>query len=356
MKPTNNLQSDTLSVSSTGENGKWSILDNLNESKDGYSTRSSSNLYPDRLATSNYFKLTNRSMSYIFPLVYFFTSSLFLFILLFINVYKDKETRKNFENLPMNPFPGFATLKELQPKILSASILIISISGFLNVWFFCSLLLQRFSVPELKSNKLTVHLMFILGIFGNIIFIFFGFSPELLDLEISKVKILRISLSMIIFLSFVFFNTLFASLTLMVFENFRKIIAMNDTRLKRNIRLKKGVVYLTVFICFVYISSIFLKYYLHPLNVEQLKISKEKETAPIKESGRNIDIYEGYIMKMVDSLLFILPYLIFLLNAFINFTYYFDIRYVDDVINIIIDKEFFLTGEESNLLLCDLPI
>jgi hypothetical protein len=115
-------------------------------------------------------------------------------------------------------------------------------------------------------------------------------------------------------------------------------------------------VYLTVFICFVYISSIFLKYYLHPLNIEQLKISKEKETAPIKESGGNIDIYEGYIMKMVDSLLFILPYLIFLLNAFINFTYYFDIRYVDDVINIIIDKEFFLTGEESNLLLCDLPI
>ena len=208
----------------------------------------------------------------------------------------------------MNPFPGFATLKELQPKILSASILIISISGFLNVWFFCSLLLQRFSVPELKSNKLTVHLMFILGIFGNIIFIFFGFSPELLDLEISKVKILRISLSMIIFLSFVFFNTLFASLTLMVFENFRKIIAMNDTRLKRNIRLKKGVVYLTVFICFVYISSIFLKYYLHPLNVEQLKISKGKETAPIKESVGNIDIYESYIMIEVTATFLIQTY------------------------------------------------
>jgi hypothetical protein len=354
MKPTNNLQSDTLSVSS---GGKWSILDNLNESKDGYSTRSSSGLsIQDRLATSNYFKLTNRSMSYIFPLVYFFTSSLFLFILLFINVYKDKQTRKNFENLPMNPFPGFATLKELQPKILSASILIISISGFLNVWFFCSLLLQRFSVPELKSNKLTVHLMFILGIFGNIIFIFFGFSPELLDLEISKVKILRISLSMIIFLSFVFFNTLFASLTLMVFENFRKIIAMNDKRLKRNIRLKKGVVYLTVFICFVYISSIFLKYYLHPLNIVSKENEQIKNSTNLGNQSNEKNIYEISIMKMVDSLLFILPYIIFLLNAFINFTYYFDIRYVDDVINMIIDKEFFLTSEESNLLLCDFPI
>ena len=150
-----------------------------------------------------------------------------------------------------------------------------------------------------------------------------------------------------IFLSFVFFNTLFASLTLVVFENFRKIIAYNDKRLKRNIRLKKGVVYLTIFICFVYISSIFLKYYIHPV------VNKEMET-----SGNNSHKMknEAKILKTVEILLFILPYIIFLLNAFLNLTYYFDIRYVDDVINIIIDKEFFLTSDESNLLLSEIPI
>jgi hypothetical protein len=242
----------------------------------------------------------------------------------------------------MNPFPSFYTLKQIQPKIFSASLLIISISGFLNVWFFCALLLQRFSVPELKSNKLTVHLMFILGIFGNIIYIFFGFSPELLNLEHDKIKVLRISLSMIIFLSFVFFNTLFASLTLMVFENFRQKIHPNDKRLLKNLKMKKCCVYLTVFLSFLYISSIYVNYYIKSfdeveINDELLKIKK-------------------LALKIIHIILFIMPYILFILNAFINLTYYFDIRYVDDIINVVIDKEFFLTNDESNFLLSDYTI
>ena len=192
-----------------------------------------------------------------------------------------------------------------------------------------------------------MHLMFILGIFGNIIYIFFGFTPELLLLESSEIKILRISLTMIIFLSFVFFNTLFAALTLMVFENFRKIIAPNDKRLKRNIKIKKYTVYLTIFICFVYISSIFLNYYIYSVE-NQKDLSRNRN----KDKEKNIIT----LLRCTEVLLFILPYLIFLLNALTNLTYYFDIRYVDDVINMIIDKEYFLTSDESNILLSEFHI
>ena len=336
MKP-NSILEDNYSIMSEG---KWSILD---EMRDDNSTRSSSNLSMADTVKPSYLKLTSKSISYIFPLVYFFSSFLFLFIILFVNLYKDHQIRDNFELLPLNPFPGFYTLKEIQPKIFSASILIISISGFLNVWFFCSLLLQRFSVPELSSNKLTVHLMFILGIFGNIIYIFFGFSPELLDLEYEKIKILKISLSMIIFLSFVFFNTLFAALTLMVFENFRKKIASNDQRLSRNMKIKKYVVCLSIFICLLYITAIMLNY-----QIKAVKAEDEEE----KEEDKSYVT----VLRLIQILLFMTPYILFILNAIINLTYYYDIRYVDDIINVIIDKEYFLTSEESNLLLYELPI
>jgi hypothetical protein len=324
MKPNMNYEQDF-----TDE--KCSMIDYLNDS----STRSTSDISAIERKENNFLKLTSRSLSYIFPLIYFFSSSLFLFIILFINLFKEKETKHNFESLPMNPFPSLFTLKEVQPKIFSASIFIISISGFLNVWFFCSLLLQRFSVPELKSNKLTVHLMFILGIFGNIIYIFFGFSPEILHLESQKIKILNISLSMIIFLSFVFFNTLFASLTLMVFQKFRSKIAINDKRLRRNIKVKKYVVYLTIFLCIIFITCLFLKYLVNEAEI-----------------GTNKKLF----VKSLQTFIFILPYFLFLFNAVINLTYYLDIRYLDDIINVIIDREFFLTSDDSSMLLSDFPI
>jgi hypothetical protein len=336
---TNNYNADEY-LSSIRENN--SFFDNLNEIKDNCSTQTSSNisvLIENEKPVSDYFKITSKSMSYIFPLVYFFTSTLFLFIILFLNIFKDHNLRESFEKMPLNPFPSFYLLKQAQPKIFSSSILIISISGFLNVWFFCSLLLQRFSVPELKQNKLTVHLMFILGIFGNIMFIFFGFSPELLKLESEQIKILRISLSMVIFISFVFFNTLFASLTLMVFENFRKKIAYNDKRIQRNIRIKKYVVYLTIFICFVYLTCIFVNYFNKPYN-------------HLRYHHTNIR-NEFNFYKYIQILLFIIPYFLFVLNALINLTYYFDIRYVDDVINMIIDREFFLEYEDSSTLIAE---
>ena len=208
-------------------------------------------------------------------MIYFFTSTIFLFILLFVNIFKEKETDKYMQILPMNPFPSFSSFKKFYKNIFSVSIITISLSGILNIWFFCSLLLQRFSVPELKSNKLTVHLMFILGILANLIYIFFGFFPEILEFEHQKIKILKISISMIIFLSFVFFNLLFATMSLNVFQNFKKQIAFSDRRLNKNIQGKRIIAYITLFLLFLYITAIFVKYEINLNEYNASKIDKE---------------------------------------------------------------------------------
>jgi len=345
-------------------------------------------------------RLKSTSKNYIFPMIYFFTSTLFLSILLFVNLYKEHETKKHFENFPMHPFPSFSSFKKIYKNIFSASIILISISGILNIWFFCSLLLQRFSVPELKSNKLSVHLMFILGILANLIYLFFGFSPEILRFEHTKIKILRISISMIIFLSFVFFNVLFATLTLNVLMNFKKQIAFNDKRLKRNIVGKKYLVYITLFLLVLYIFAIFMRY---NMAIQMNKINKNNKTSKMKyhettkkdefssnfekenHNLKNIDIKDNkidkklneevngsedyhsnnftenqkklidFLKKIVDTILFLFPYLLFFFNSLINLSYYFDIVYLEDIINMIIDREFFLANDESTNLLSDLP-
>jgi len=315
----------------------------------------------------------------------------------------------------MHPFPSFSSFKKIYKNIFSVSIIIISFSGILNIWFFCSLLLQRFSVPELKSNKLTVHLMFILGILANLIYIFFGFSPEILHFEHQKIKILRVSISMIIFLSFVFFNLLFATLTLNVLQNFKKQIAFNDKRLNKNIQGKRIIAYVTLFLLFLYITAIFVRYQVNLNEYNANKIEKENANKMrenkillrnsnannntnntnivvntnnnnnnnklkmkiknnnknkhkhkknhkkihvnrnTKNANKNSNIEKGKMrndyltifLDFVDIILFLFPYILFFFNSLLNLSYYFDILYFEDIINLVIDREFFLTSEES---------
>jgi len=360
-------------------------------------------------------RLKNTSKNFIFPMIYFLTSTLFLFILLFVNIYKENETKNSFKKLPMHPFPSLSSSKKIYRNIFSVSIILISISGILNIWFFCSLLLQRFSVPELNSNKLTVHLMFILGIFANLIYLFFGFSTEILKFEHSKIKILRISISMIIFLSFIFFNLLFASLTLNVLLNFKKQIAHSDKRLTRDIKGKKYLVCVTVFLLLLYIFAIYIRYnmamhindkakhnknskmksnfnsedevkdsfgeekqvkikeenpghgYLSNLNNNNNNINNRRNSIANYEANKKnyfknkfFSDLEKSLLKIfksfIDAILFLFPYLLFFFNSLINLSYYFDIAYFEDIINIIVDREFFLSNEESTNIFTEFPI
>lgn len=285
----------------------------------------------------NYTRLNNRTISYVFPLIYFFTSTLFLVLILVVNLLKGEEIAENNDNFPIHPFPGFYLLKNTQPNVYIASIVIISISGFLNVWFFCSLLLQRFSVPELRSNKLTVHLMFLLGIFGHVVFIFFCYCPEILDLEKERLAEIKVSLSMIIFLTYIFFNLFFSVLVLKVLENFRTRIAYHDVRLKRNIRFKIYLVYMALFLIILYVSAIFVHTELKREHFDKDKIFRNYE-------------------PLLKGFLFIIPYILITSIAVINLTYYDDINYMEDIINLVVDREYFMSNEESNHFLSNMSV
>jgi hypothetical protein len=336
--------------------------DNLNSTlmkilRDDSSTRSSSDLsFEKQQKNKKYFtKLKYKSSRCIFPLIYFCSSTFFLFNLLFVNIFEAEETRKYFELMPLSPFPSFYISKQLQPNIFNAIVLIISISGFFNIFCFCSLLTQRFSVPELHSNKLIVHLMFILGILANICFIFYGCAPEILSLEANHIKQLNVSLSMIIFLAYIFFNTLFGTMTMIVLENLRTVIAFNDKRLKRNIRTKKIITSMTVFVMFIYISAILIN--CHIKSEKELNKNKphnEEKYTPSQDENK-IFLSDSQI-QAIHFLLFVLPFFLFAINSVLNLSYYFDISYLENVINIILDKEFFLTTDESTRLLSKFPV
>jgi len=355
------LFQDNYSTTSSEENSLHSsLLKILKDDSSAESETSQLSLVKKEKNKKYFTKLKYKSSRFIFPLIYFSSSIFFLFNLLFVNIFEIEETSKNIQAMPTTPFPSFSIIKELQPNLFTGIVLIIAISGFLNVWCFCSLLIQRFSVPELKSNKLLVHLMFILGILGNISFIFFGCSPKLLYLETNNIIHIKISLSTIILLAFLFFNLLFGTMTILVFENLQKKIAFNDNRLKRNIKTKRIVIHLTTFIMLIYISAILINFYGQAPR-QHLKFSKlkSKDTKP-DNSFNDEDIYyhtaSNYI-SVIKSLLFVLPFFLFALNAVLNISYYFDISYLENVINLIVDKEFFLTNEESNLLLSsDFPV
>lgn len=336
--------------------------DNLNSTlmkllRDDSSTRSSSDLsFEKQQKNKKYFtKLKYKSSRYIFPLIYFTISTFFLFNLLFVNIFEAEETRKYFELMPLSPFPSFYISKQLQPNIFNAIVLTISISGFFNICCFCSLLTQRFSVPELQSNKLIVHLMFILGIFANICFIFYGCAPEILSLEINHIKQLNVSLSMIIFLAFIFFNALFGLMTMVVLENLRTVIAFNDKRLKRNIRTKKIITSMTVFIMLIYISAILINCQIKSQKeLYKNKLDNGEKYTPTNDQNK-IFISDSFI-ESIQFLLFVLPFFLFAINSILNLSYYFDISYLENVINIILDKEFFLTSEETTRLLSKFPV
>ena len=91
-----------------------------------------------------------------------------IFHLDYFNILKNQENQKNYLNKIKEinsyfyPLPNFYKLKYVQPLFYSISISLLSLVGILNVWFYCSMFLQRFSVPEFRKEKIMIHFMFIL--------------------------------------------------------------------------------------------------------------------------------------------------------------------------------------------------
>jgi len=270
------------------------------------------------------------SYSFILPIAYFVTSITGTFILILMNCIKEANNGKIINRFPLHPFPAFYTLNSIQPLVSYVTIMAVAIIGLLNVWFYSSMLLQRFSVPELQAKKIGIHMMFIFGILANILYIFYGFSFDILKLELITIKDVRISLSTIIYLTFIFFNILFAVVSILSLDCLIKQsqnYSRESERMTRKIKVKRSVVYLAVFIMFVYMFSIALR------NHEQIKENHHKQKTQFDH--------------VLELILFILPYLLYIVNAFINLGYYSDIIYIQNNLTTIVDHEYFFSNEDN---------
>lgn len=362
-----------------------------------------STLYDSNEASSidqKFIRLNNKSKFYLFPIIYFFSSTFFLIMLLIFNLQTPNSNGviKHYahEGKLLVPFRSLSTFKNSHTQLFYASMILTTLSGIINFCFLCKLLIQRFSVPEFKDNKVTVQLMFVFGITANAIYLSFFFFPEIINFELSKIKFLRFSLSMIIFISFIFFNLLFAALTLNVFQNFKKQIAYNDKRLKKNIKTKACLVCISLFLITLYIIAVYSQYsvsntshnfVLKNKNKNKFELLKKKEmkhfnsilkinqehhdenyspkktTISDKNEKLNIGgfkIFYTYILEnvriIIKLILFSFPYLLFFLNSLINLTYYSDMIYLEEIINIIIDKGYFFDNNDSLAFLSELSL
>ncbi len=280
------------------------------------------------------FNLNEKGYSYIFTIIYFFTSISMVFVLIIFNLI----SQYFFTNKPnikiTKHVPEFYSLKTIQPLFFSLSVLTISVSGLFNVWHFCSMLLQRFSVPELSMNKIIIHFMFIFGSFSHFIFIFFGFSPAIIGIETMKLKFIDVSLTMIIFVIFIIFNILFAILALIAIELLRQQNHQTKENLKSSVRMKIYVIFLAIMALCVYLFSI----------ISHNRINRETYQSIDEE-------FKNRYYCMLKLVIFILPYLLYIINAFLNLTYYSDILKIQAHLNVFSDRDYFIISNDDSAFL-----
>lgn len=308
--------------------------DNENENEETKETSKVNKKDELNLLKKQNFCFINSSHAYIFPITYFIISITSIFILILLHCIKDNLGLSK-DRHAQYPFPGFYTLNQAEPILYHLSTIMISLIGLLNVWFYCSMLLQRFAVPELQSKKIWIHLMFILGILSNTTFVFFGFSHNIYAIEKIVIKDIKISLGTLIFLTFQFLNILFGLLSIFCLDALfketggyfnckkkKKEKVDLKNKIKNKIVIKKSILYLSVFVMLLYIGGIALK-------------DQNQENS-------------SYCEIILNFILFILPYVIFIVNAFLNLSYYSDILFIQDNLMTIIDKEFFESGYDEN--------
>ncbi len=326
-KDNNNEESSSLNCFSNYRTINHNNLDSF-----GKKTSFFTNIY--------YSKFTH---SYALPVIYFIASIFTLFILIMFNFYEENYLSfrlKNFNNFKREKqifssfylFPNFYKLKKIQPIVFSIGISLLSFTGLLNVWFYCSMLLQRFSVPEFRNNKILIHFMFIMGITANILILFFGFFPIILNFDSIKIKEIKISLIAIFFLIFIFLNIIFAVIGLKSLEFLKKQIECDDQSFSKKLNAKKIIIYLDLIIILIYIISIFIK-------------QSEDKNKNIFSSDK-FSKYKKVEKFINDFIPYFFPYILFILNAFLNLGFYSDLIYLQKKLSTIIDKEYFIANDE----------
>ena len=267
---------------------------------------------------------------YTFNLIYFFSCISLIFLMIILHILSEYAWKNRKENL----FPGFFYLKTIQPYLFLTILAFVILTGLINVWNFGLVLLQRFSVPELSSSKFIIYLMTFIGLVSNSFLVIFGITLDSNPSKVKKIQLINVSFSISVYLLFIFSNIIYALLSWLVLEK----LMQQNRRLEKNmrmvVRLKTYVLIMELILLCLYILVI-ISYNSH-------KLKKHEEN--YSENDTNCYNY----LKFGFS---IFPYFLFVLNAFLNLTYYSEVLKIQDHINIFVDKDFFINNDESLFLI-----
>ena len=101
----------------------------------------------------------------------------------------------------------------------------------------------------------------------------------------------------------------------------------NNKRVAKNRKLKKCVIYLAMFVMFVYIVAIIL------------------------QNNGTAKILKGIQKIILNLILVISPYALYILNSFMNLSLYSDLVFIREIMSNIMEKDYFLFTDESEGLI-----
>ena len=295
------------------------------------SSNDESNKKSPIILNSFFFKSNNQycKFSLILPVLFFVLSTLSIFLL--TTTYLIKKGN----------IISFFYLSSTNRYLFYVSFISISVCGVFLVWTYSSILIQRFSVPEMQKIKVYIYFMFSLGIISNALLVMYGaFSEEIFVYQ--NLKTAKISMASLFFIAYIFFNLITAVFSIKIiyflknqnnknlFYSSVSFYNMNDEQsekeLEEKVKTKTILIYLMIFVLFVYIGGVI--------------IQKNQNKESIKSKMKLISI-TFWICE-------ICPYLLFIMNAFLNFSYYNEILYTKHSLNRFIDKEYFKQDLEED--------
>ena len=295
------------------------------------SSNDESNKKSPIILNSFFFKSNNQyfKFSLILPVLFFVLSTLSIFLL--TTTYLIKKGN----------IISFFYLSSTNRYLFYVSFISISVCGVFLVWTYSSILIQRFSVPEMQKIKIYIYFMFSLGIISNALLVMYGaFSEEIFVYK--NLKTAKISMASLFFIAYIFFNLITAVFSIKIiyflknqnnknlFYSSVSFYNMNDEQsekeLEEKVKTKTILIYLMIFVIFVYIGGVI--------------IQKNQNKESIKSKMKLISI-TFWICE-------ICPYLLFIMNAFLNFSYYNEILYTKHSLNRFIDKEYFKQDLEED--------
>lgn len=295
------------------------------------SSNDESNKKSPIILNSFFFKSNNQyfKFSLLLPVLFFVLSTLSIFLL--TTTYLIKKGN----------IISFFYLSSTNRYLFYVSFISISVCGVFLVWTYSSILIQRFSVPEMQKIKIYIYFMFSLGIISNALLVMYGaFSEEIFVYQ--NLKTAKISMASLFFIAYIFFNLITAVFSIKIiyflknqnnknlFYSSVSFYNMNDEQsekeLEEKVKTKTILIYLMIFVLFVYIGGVI--------------IQKNQNKESIKSKMKLISI-TFWICE-------ICPYLLFIMNAFLNFSYYNEILYTKHSLNRFIDKEYFKQDLEED--------